>query len=148
MKIKNSKIGFLLILIFTISCGNVKRRYIDNFWRSSNPKRVLDYYKAHDSIYSILFFSGGFDNNVYIVKNGDKVIFDDKLKSDSVLGLADVIRIDNRYNVSITEKYRNFTFTLKSKNLKRYKYITISRDRWEKHPSFEVIFSKVFVSFR
>ena len=151
MKIKNNKIGFLLILLFLISCGNVKKVYKDKYGSSlpsQSIKKLLDYYKAHDSIYSILIFTSVYENNTYIVKNGNNTVFDDKLNSDPVSGLAHAVRIDNRYNVSITEKYRDFTFTLKSRNLKKYKYIYISRDKWSKHPSFKVIFSNTLVGFQ
>lgn len=121
---------FIFIIILFSKCSTPKFDYSDSksIANIDTEKKFLANLEAENKMYSVLFFTDGFLENQNIkVKNGDNIIFDEILETDEVLGLANIIRVNNRLDVIVTNKDTNYTFRLPRKKNIKYKYIYISK---------------------
>lgn len=131
MKIRN--IIYLCIIAFFTSCTGPKINYTEykRTISDSSRNKFLKDLEAKDSVYSVILFTEVFKDDQLKVKNGESIIFDDKITSDAVLGLAKVVRIINQEDVEITDVDLNYSFILKKKNNQKYKFIYITKKKYE-----------------
>lgn len=124
----------LLTSIFLLSCSSPQIKFTEELGRKLRDETkniVLKQFKAEDSIFSLIYFTSVFKDDIVKVENDDKTIFNDTIKSDPSLGLAKVIRVDNTTDIKITDVSLDYSFKLKKKNNRKYKYIYIKRKRYE-----------------
>ncbi|QYJ68821.1 hypothetical protein [Flavobacterium litorale] len=138
----------LFIFLYSCSSPQIKfSEYKEMIIMSDDSRNlVLNDLDAKDSIYSLIYFTSVFKEDLIKVENGDKTIFNDTIKSDESLGLAEVIRINNTLDVKITDMSLNYSFNLKKKSNMNYKYIYIERKRYEDN-KYVVIYSNSMRAF-
>lgn len=140
---------FIFIIILFSGCSTPKFDYDDskNTTNIDVEKKFLATLEAENEMYSILFFTDGFLENQNIqIKNGDAIIFDEIPKTDRVLGLANVIRVNNRLDIIVTNIDTDYTFKLPIKKNIKYKYIDISKIV-EEDKSYTIKYSNAFRGF-
>ena len=126
---------FTSIILYSCSSPQIKfSEYKDVIIMSNDSKNlVLNDLDAKDSIYSLIYFTSAFKEDLIKVENGNQTIFNNTIRSDESLGLAKVIRINNTLDVKITDMSLDYSFNLKKNNNMNYKYIYIERKRYEKN---------------
>lgn len=122
-------IYYLAALSLFCMCKSPKVQFKDPelIQRNEIKQKILTDYEAQKNEYSLIFFTQNYNGDDIKVTNDEKVIFDGQLNSDSSLGLAKTLRVDNNFDVEIKEKISSFKFSLKKNQLKKYKYIYIAR---------------------
>lgn len=136
-----------IILLFTM-CKSPKVKYIE-YKRTVSPgaiEQTLNEFKATDNSYSLLFFKQAFKGEIIQIENCNEVILKDSIATQSGLGLAKVIRIDNTCATKITDMDRNYSFMIKSKDASKYKYIYIRRTHLD-NDKYVIIYSNTLRGF-
>src|SRR5690625_1661503 len=101
------KLMLLLLVVYSFGmCKSPKVFYKDEHCVSlpqHSIDRALKSYDAEKKNYSLLIFISSFVNDSLIVLNNSKILFNNTITSDKSLGLAKIVRIDNRFNVKIKD---------------------------------------------
>lgn len=153
-----NKTGTLILLVISITfagCSSPKITYATNC-HELPPKAVHDFltrYDAKGDSATVLTFSGGYDHRMIKITNKNKVIFHDYMQSNKVTSLAKTLKINNNSDVVINDIQKKYSFTLKSKELKKYKYVYIFRkyvlkknDQYEMQ--YEITYSNTLCGFK
>lgn len=121
----------ILVLGFLFSGCQAQEVYYKEY--KSLPKHavesILQKYEATDSIYSLLIFTSGYKDENVIVENDGEVLFDDTVKSDSSMGLAKIIRVNNSLVIEIRDNSeKKYSFELEQEDVLKYKYIYLKKN--------------------
>lgn len=119
---------FLLLILLSISCQNVKSIYnktLEVNKSDVNSVFLLDQIKVNNN-QSIIYFCESFDNRIQIEASG-KIVFDRKLKTIEQLGYAGSCIVENNKDVLIIIDNKK-QITLKYKKLSSYKFIYVVKD--------------------
>ncbi|MDB9384709.1 hypothetical protein PN465_21190 [Nodularia spumigena CS-584] len=123
----------LLFQLLLLGCASPRIEYVEYERKVNETSKnlILSKLDASDSKYSILLFTEVFENDILKVENGDLTIFQDTVVSDPSLGLAKSIRVVNLEDIKVTDVLRNYSFTLKKSININYKYIYISKEKYQ-----------------
>lgn len=138
---------YILILVF-ISCGNVKSVYETKILDSdiNSIKNILDKSNAKDVNKTILVFTTGFEQDSLELSNENDVIYNKSLNTMST-GMALAKVVDNNKSVKIRfYSNKREDIILKSKKLKKYKFIYISKNL-NKNNQYLITYSNVYKGF-
>ncbi|QYJ68974.1 hypothetical protein [Flavobacterium litorale] len=144
---------FILCLALTSiilhGCSSPRIKFAEYEWTLSDDSRnkFLDDFKAKDSIFSIIIFTSVFKKDLIRVETRNKILFNDTIKSDRSLGLAKIVRINNTFDVKVTDLSLNYSFNLKKKHNVNYKYIYIQRKRYDGN-KYVVTYSNTLRQFK
>lgn len=124
------KITFVLTILFFSTCKSPDIEYTEYKRTVSSGafEQILNEYRAHDDMYSLLFFKQAFKGEIIQIENCNEIIFRDSLFTHGGLGLAKVFRINNTCNTKITDIERRYSFRIKKKDASKHKYIYISEE--------------------
>lgn len=140
---------FLILGPVLSMCSSPKVSYkeYENVANDYSKKKFLSELKAEEDKYSVIFFTEAFFGEKYNVSNNNEVLLDDILETDRVLGLANVIRINNHYDVKVLNVKNGYTFTIPSKKSKVHKYIYISKTL-DAEREYEINYSHTLTTFQ
>lgn len=142
-----------ILILFTsllfIMCKSPQVDYVkyNKDLSDSAVKKFLKDLDAEENNYSVLIFTQQFNGENIKVTNDNKVIYDDSLKTIEGLGLAKQFRINNFLRTVITEKNTGYSFSLKKKDLLKYKYVYIEKDVL-KNSRYHINYSNTLRGFR
>ncbi|TGD59902.1 hypothetical protein [Flavobacterium humi] len=134
---------YSLLVISTVSCVNLKIFYKDGeLYSNSYPiKQIFEKYDAKGKDKSIVAFTGWFEKDTIKIINGGKVVFEEPVKTRQETGFATFWVVSNETKVEILIPNPNgIKITLKQKDLKKYKFVYISRDE-TKRDKYELEYS-------
>lgn len=149
--IKLPKMSIVLILILFIQCKPYKVEFkeFDNKMREELEIRILKHYQAEDVDKSLITFTYGFLGDTIDIANHyeTKQI---SLVSEESLGLSCSHPVNNQFRVEITYLSSGDKIILMPKYLKKYKYVYIGRNRYEKSKrrKYSVIYSNTKRTFK
>ena len=114
-----------LVLLFC-SCSNVKILY-EKETIGVNDKRSNLLIRKFElgSEKSILYFTGGFNDNHAKISFGETIIFEKEIKTLEQLGVADSCIIENSNNILVT--IDNKSIIIPAEKLKLYKFIYLEK---------------------
>ena len=125
---------FLLLLFFILeSCSAPKIEFAESkkVISNSSNEEFLNFLKAKDTIYSVVFFTSVFEHDSIEVKENNKILFADIITSVKSLGLAKTLRINNTSQIKITDVNLDYSFNLKQQLSTKYKYIYIQKKKYD-----------------
>ena len=137
---------FTLIVLYGCSSPRIDFTDYKNTVSDYSKNKFLSEFEAKDSIFSMIFFTSVFEKDFITVGDNTKILFNDTITSDKSLGLAKVVRINNTFDVKITDNALDYSFILKKKNNMKYKYIYISKKRYDNN-KYEITYSNSLKAF-
>lgn len=141
----------LLLVFMLLSCKSHKVYFKDNHC-SSLPKHsiesALKQYDAVSDNYSLLIFTSNFISDSLTVINNGATIYKGLINSDKSMGLAKAFRIENNFDVEISDIKSEDSFILKRENLEKHKYIYVEKNRFKKSKQYTVIYSNTLCGFK
>lgn len=123
---------YIILILILASCKNVKSIYTESSLEVSNKsiQQILEKTNAKETNKSVVYFTDGFTgNDTIMLKNGNEIIFRHALKTIDQIGLANVKTVSNDKEVRIDVfSTKELTFVLNTKQLKKFKFIYISKN--------------------
>ena len=139
---------YFLILIF-YSCGNVKTIFTEG---ELNPngypeKQLFEKFDAGGKDKSVIVFTSSFDKDTIKIMSGEKSVFDEPVETNSQTGFSVFKVVSNQEKVEIiVSNPKGIKITLKNEDLKKYKFVYLSRDAW-KRDKYEIEYSNKWKKF-
>jgi len=123
------KILIISLSMIVLSCSNVKVVYNNEKpYLGDQPNQPsLKTINATESSKTIIVLTTGFKKDTVVMKNINKVLFNDEIVTSGTIGLADYIVVNNNDDVVIEITTINIKLRLKNEYMKRYKYVYISK---------------------
>ncbi len=130
-------------------CGNVKTKYIKGELDPNRhtEKNILKKLNADANDKSVVVFTSGFDNDTIKIISGSKNVFERSVKTDDRIGFSTLSAINNeeKTEVQIFSDSPVKIF-LKQNDLKKYKFVYISRSVFKKD-KYELEYSNKWKKF-
>lgn len=116
-------VSFAFVGSFFLQCKGYDVRYDDSEKENNYfEKEMLLGIGADSEEYSVLYIGGGFYNDHLLVTQGDEVLFDNRVHSDSISIFSRAIRIVKGKDLKIIGLGRE-RFVVKKTEIAKYKYI-------------------------
>lgn len=141
---------FILIIFLICSCRNVKTFYLKGELDPNGhaEKNILQKLNADTNDKSVIVFTSGFDNDTIKIISGSKNIFEKSLKTDDRIGFSTLSTINNEEKIEVQIFTGNLIqIFLKQKDLKKYKFVYISRSVLKKN-KYKLEYSNKWKKFR
>jgi hypothetical protein len=122
-------------LLVLYGCSNVKTIYTEGeLYPNSYPiKQMFEKFDAKGLDKSVIVFTGWFEKDIIKIVNGNNVIFDEPVETNPQTGFSVFKVASNEEIIEIqvlTDKL--FKISLKQEDLKKYKFVYISRDAFKR----------------
>lgn len=147
------KVLIILAVLIVIGCDTYKHKIVfsDDLCPPKSDyhkNKTLEELDAKEEIYSLLFFTSSYNEDKLVIRNTDSLFYDDIMNSNKSVGLAHIIRVSNKSNIEISDINDNYSFSLDSKQLKKYKFVYIKKDMFNKKKPYLITFSNILCGFR
>jgi hypothetical protein len=137
---------FAIILIISGCSSSVETIYKSETVFSFDP--AIKKLNAESLDKSIVFFTNCFAKDSVEIRNGNTMLYKNSLETIAQIGLAKLQVVSNLENVEISIPGRTKKrLILKAKDLKKYKYVYISKDDYKSKKDYLVEFTNKAKAF-
>ena len=137
---------FAIILFFSSCSSNVETIYKSETVLSFDP--ALKKLNAESVDKSIVFFTNGFDKDSVEIRNGNTMLYKNTIETIAHLGIAKLQVVSNLEQVEISIPGRRKKYLiLKTEDLRKFKYVYISKDDYKSKKDYLVEFTNKAKAF-
>ena len=138
-----------ILLLVLCSCGNVKTIYTKGeLYPKSYPiNQIFEKFNAGGLDKSVIVFTGWFEKDSIKIVNGGKIIFEEPVNTKPETGFSTFWVASNEEKIEvIVPNPKGIKITFKQEDLKKYKFVYISRDDY-KRDKYEIEYSNKWKKF-
>jgi len=140
---------YIFLGILVISCSNLKTVYTAGELNTNGyaEKKIFEKFQAQTPDKSVVVFTASFEKDTITILNGNKEIFKSEVETTPQTGFSGFWVVSNLETVElIVNKPNGIKIKFKQEDLKKYKFVYLSRDAW-KRDKYEIEYSNKWKKF-